>query len=211
MRPSPRLIVLAALGVSPAFLLTSCADDASGARTTLGTVQTTSYVVEPPITTTTTTTLPAGPSDGSQTSPNEQSYTVVAGDSVYGIARKHGITPEALANYNDWPEGIAHTLLPGDVVRIPPNSQVPSAGGSDTGGTGTSATPDDGSGSAPPETEPSGTGCTHTIVAGDNPTRVANKYDITVDELSNANVGNPAYQNFLIGSQLSIPANGNCP
>ena len=40
---------------------------------------------------------------------------------------------------------------------------------------------------------------------GDNPTRVANKYGITVDELAAANAGNPAYQNFLIGSSLVDP------
>jgi LysM repeat protein len=53
-------------------------------------------------------------------------------------------------------------------------------------------------------------GCTHTVESGDNPTRVANKYGVTVDELAAANAGNPAYQNFLIGSSLSIPANGTC-
>ena len=35
-------------------------------------------------------------------------------------------------------------------------------------------------------------------------------YGITVDELAAANASNPAYQTFLIGSSLSIPANGSC-
>ena len=134
MAVSPRLIAFAALGASPALFLTGCGDDASGARTTLGTVQNTSYVVEPPITTTTTTTLPSEVAPG-ETVPGEQSYTVVAGDSVYKIASLHGIAPDALANYNDWPEGIAHNLLPGDVVRIPPGSQAPGASSSSGGET----------------------------------------------------------------------------
>jgi LysM repeat protein len=209
MRFSPRTVAFAALALTPCALLTSCGDDAEGARTTLGTVQTTSYVVEPPVTTTTTTTLapdvPAG-----QVDPNEQQYTVQAGDSVYKIARMFGLTPDALANYNSWPEGIAHPLFQGDIVKIPPNSQVPSqtpatqapSGGS-TGGGSTG-------GGSTQTSAPSGAGCTHTVEAGDNPTRVAKKYNITVDELAAANAGNPAYQNFLIGSQLSIPANGTC-
>jgi LysM repeat protein len=206
MALSPRLIGFAALCASPALFLTGCGDDPAGARTTLGTVQNTSYVVEPPITTTTTTTLPTEVAPG-QTVPGEQSYTVVAGDSVYKIASLHGISPDALANYNDWPEGIAHNLLPGDVVRIPPGSQAPGAASSSGGDTSTSG---DETPATPTTAAEAGTGCSHTIVANDNPTRVAEQYDITVDELANANVGNPAYQNFLIGSQLSIPANGSC-
>jgi hypothetical protein len=48
------------------------------------------------------------------------------------------------------------------------------------------------------------------VVANDNPTRVANQYDVTLDELNNANVGNPAYTRFLIGDSINIPPNGNC-
>jgi LysM repeat protein len=203
----PRTLAFAALAASPVLSLASCGGDAEGARTTLGTVQTTSYVVEDPVTTTTTTTLPAVLPEG-EISPTEQSYVVVAGDSVYKIASKHGITPDALVNYNAWTDGINHPLFQGDVVKIPPNSKVPSAtpdtqapsgGGGGGGGDTTSQT-----------TTPAGVGCTHTVVEGDNPTRVAKKYGITVDELAAANAGNPAYQNFLIGSQLSIPANGTC-
>jgi len=206
----PRALAFAALAASPVLSLTSCGGDAEGAKTTLGTVQTTSYVVEDPVTTTSTTTIPSA-TPGGQVDPNEQIHVVVSGDSVYKIASLYGITPDALVNYNDWSEGINHFLQVGDQVKIPPNSQVPSAspatqapstgggGGGDTGG-GTTQT------SAPA----SGVGCTHTIVSGDNPTRVAKKYNITVDELAAANAGNPAYQNFLIGSSLSIPANGTC-
>lgn len=57
---------------------------------------------------------------------------------------------------------------------------------------------------------PPSTGCRHTVVVGDNPSRVAEEYGITVDELSAANIGNPVYQNFLIGWQLNIPIDGAC-
>jgi LysM repeat protein len=210
----PRTLAFAALAASPLLALTSCGDDAEGAKTTLGTVQTTSYVVEPPVTTTSTTTVPSALPEG-QVDPNEQIHIVVSGDSVYKIASTYGITPDALVNYNDWSDGINHPLFQGDEVKIPPNSQVPSqapateapstGGGGDTGGGDT-----DGGDTTATTAAPSGAGCTHTIVSGDNPTRVANQYNITVDELAAANAGNSAYQNFLIGSSLSIPANGSC-
>jgi len=212
MRFPPRALAFAVLAAAPLALLSSCGDDAEGAHTTLGTVQTTSYVVEEPVTTTTTTTLPSSIPEG-EVSPSEQAYTVVAGDSVYKIASLHGITPDALVNYNSWTDGINHPLFLGDIVKIPPNSKVPSAtpatqppssgGGGDAGG-------DTGGDTATETTAPAGAGCTHVVESGDNPTRVANQYGITVDELAAANAGNAAYQNFLIGSSLSIPANGTC-
>lgn len=210
----PRALAFAALAASPVLSLTSCGGDAAGAKTTLGTVQTTSYVVEPPVTTTSSTTLPEALPEG-QVDPNEQIHIVVANDSISKIASMYGITMEALINYNSWTEGINHFLGIGDQVKIPPNSKVPSASGSGSGGgsSGGSTGNTGGSTGGSGETEnsaPSGTGCTHTVVKNDNPTRVAKKYGITVEELAAANAGNPAYQNFLIGSSLSIPANGKC-
>ena len=203
----PRTLAFAALAASPVLSLTSCGGDAAGAKTTLGTVQTTSYVVEDPVTTTSTTTLPSATPEG-QVDPNEQIHVVVAGDSVYKIAALYGITPDALVNYNDWPEGINHPLFQGDQVKIPPNSEVPSAnagtqapsdgGGGDTGG-GTTET-----------TAAAGVGCTHVIVAGENPTKVAEHYGITLDELRAANANNPAINTFVVGQSLTIPPNGNC-
>jgi LysM repeat protein len=99
-------------------------------------VQNTSYVVEDPVTTTTTTTLPAVTPEG-QISEQEQIYIVVAGDSLSKIASLHGITLEALVNYNEWTDGIAHVILPGAEVRIPPFARVAgTATGGSTGSTG---------------------------------------------------------------------------
>ena len=64
-------------------------------------------------------------------------------------------------------------------------------------------------------TPPPSAGCLYTVVEGDNPTVVAGRFAITVDELSAANERNPIYQNFLIGHQLNIPNYGTqgnpCP
>jgi LysM repeat protein len=203
MAVPPRLYVYLALGAVPILFASGCGEDATGARTTLETVQNTSYVVEDPVTTTTTTTVAPTPGAG-QTAAGEQTYIVVAGDSVYKIAELHGVAPDVLANYNSWPEGVQHPLFLGDTVKIPPESLVPAATGSGSTDTG------EDEGSATQTTEATGAGCSHTIVAGDNPTRVANQYDVTVDELAAANAGNPVWNTFLIGSQLSIPANGSC-
>lgn len=216
MAISPRPSLISALvGGSLLLLLAGCSGEASGARTTIGTVQTTSYVVEDPVTTTTTTTLPSGVTvPGGEISPVEQSYVIVSGDSIYRIADLHGITPDVLINYNGWTDGLGHFLVVGETVKIPPNSKVPGTGSSDTGGGDTGVDTGGGdtgvdTGTSPPTSAAGGTACQHTIVAGENPSKVANKYGITVDELRAANPGG-VMDTFLVGAVLNIPSNGTC-
>lgn len=52
--------------------------------------------------------------------PAEQTYVVVAGDSLASIAARHGITLDVLVAYNQWTDD--HPLLVGELVRIPPTS-----------------------------------------------------------------------------------------
>lgn len=201
-------IVLAGLG---ALLLPACGSEDDNARSPLQPVQPTSYVTIEPATTTTTV-APANttiPPEGA-TDPNEQTYIIQAGDSVSRIASIHGITMEQLVTYNQWPDGINHMLVPGNEVKIPPGSKVPGSGGGSTGGGGT-ATPSGGTTAPSGTTAPQGEGCTHTVVAGDNPTRVAKKYGISVQVLEQANAGNPAWNHFQLGSTLNIPAGADCP
>jgi LysM repeat protein len=40
------------------------------------------------------------------------------GDTVYGIARKFGITPQALVAANGWSD-VNHSLYPGDTIVVP--------------------------------------------------------------------------------------------
>lgn len=197
---SPRLPLLAALAAASSLLVAGCGTEETGARTTLQPVQVTSYVVEDPVTTTTSTTVPTSIVGGMD--PNEQTYTVQRGDSVYRIAELHGIGPDVLAAYNVWAEGIQHPLQVGDVVKIPPGSKIPGVTSGDSGTSASGTTPATG-------TEAAGTGCQHTIVAGENPSKVAKKYGITVDELFAANPGG-VMDTFLVGAVLNIPANGDC-
>ena len=46
-----------------------------------------------------------------------QSYTIQPGDTLYGIARKHGVTPLEIARSNGLP--LAGTIYPGTVLSIP--------------------------------------------------------------------------------------------
>ncbi len=205
---SPRPFVLAALSVGPLVLLAGCGASASGARTTVQPVQPSSYVVQDPVTTTTTTTSPPNVTTPvGQISATEQIYTIVGGDSISKIAALHDISMDDLINYNGWTDGLNHFLAVGETVKIPPNALVPGTGTASTGGDTGSGVVDDGGGT-PAATAAPTEGCTHTIASGENPTRVANKYNITVDQLREVNPG--VIDTFLIGSTLVIPPGGDC-
>ena len=55
----------------------------------------------------------------------EQQYTVVAGDSLIGIAAMFGVAPDIIANYNVWFDCLDHPLFVGDTVLIPPGALIP--------------------------------------------------------------------------------------
>lgn len=202
---------LATLFGAGCLLLAGCGGDSGAeAREPLTPVQPTSYVtIEPE---TTVTTVPAAQTTvppGGAVVATEQIHTIQAGDSLSKIAGLYGITLDQLLQYNTIT--IDHFLGVGETLKIPPGAKAPGAaatadtsGTADTGDTTASVTtPSD-------ETEPAGEGCTHTIQAGDNPTRVAEQYDISVQVLEQANAGNPAYQNFLVGETLNIPSGADC-
>ncbi|MFW2332852.1 LysM peptidoglycan-binding domain-containing protein, partial [Ilumatobacter sp.] len=189
----------------PLLMAAGCGGtSATGAQATMARIQPTSFVELPPATTTTTTTISAEEIAASGISPVEQTYTIQRGDSISRIATIHDITMEQLVNYNSWSDGLNHFLVVGDPVKIPPGAKIP-------GSTSASAAPTDDTGGddSSSEDESSGDGCTHTIVQGENPSRVASKYDITVDELRAANPGG-VMDSFLIGATLQIPPNGSC-
>lgn len=211
MQSRTRALAVAMAAAAPLLLVTACGGGGTDAGTSgnLTPIQGSSYVtIEPATTTTTTTTLP-GESSGlepGQTSPQEQQYTVQSGDSVFKIASLFGLSADIVANYNQWPEGIQHAIFPGDIVRIPPDSQVPDLGGSTDTGDPTDALVDDTS-----TDEPSADGecpTTYVIQAGDTSRiRVADQFGITFEQMDAANVNTPGYSAFVVGTPITIP----CP
>jgi len=198
-------LVFAAFGVGPLLLAAGCGDSSGdGAGSLLTPIQPSSYVTIEPATTTTTTTIPfvAGGEAG-EISPVEQTYIVVAGDNLFKIATLYDITVDVLVNYNGWTDGTDHLLLAGDAVLIPPNSLIPGTGTGSSGAGDSDAT-------SPGDDGDDGGGCTHTISAGENPTKVANMYDLTYDQLQAANPFMDFSTTFVVGDVLTIPAEGNC-
>lgn len=220
MRSKSRVLTVAVAAVVPLLVVTACGGEGTDAGTSnnLTPIQGSSYVTIEPATTTTTTTLPPGQEgDGPEPgtiSPSEQTYTVQSGDSVFKIATLYGITADVLANYNSWPEGIQHSIFPGDVVRIPPDSQVPDLGGETAEGPTDGATDGATDGEATGDTSTDETATdgecptTYVIQAGDTSRiSVAEKFDITFEQMDAANVNTPGYSNFVVGTPITIP----CP
>jgi LysM repeat protein len=215
MRSLLRPVGVIALGLSPAILISACGDgDDETSNTPVVAIQETSYVVKEPATT--TTTLPPDLSADGAISSVEQLYTIEAGDAVSSIANKFGITMEELANYNEWPEGISHPIYPGEEIRIPPNSKIPSAAEADEDETDDTADTSDETDSTEADTEstdapPSGSGddCepgSYTITADDTTRlKVAEKFDVTVEALDAANANTSGYSGFYPGLQIVIP------
>jgi LysM repeat protein len=209
MQLTPRAVMFAAFGVGPLLLAAGCGGpSANGARVTLANIQPTSFVEIAPASTTTTTTISQEQIDESGISPVEQSYTIVAGDSISKIASLHGITNDQLISYNQWADGIEHLLIPGQTVLIPPDSKIPGTG---TGtGTGTETDPTDEATAEDDGVEDLGEGCTHTIEAGEFPNKVARQYEITYEQLQAANPSMDMTTTFPVGAVLVIPPEGTC-
>jgi LysM repeat protein len=209
MTPRTRALITVAFAVIPIGLISACGTTTSGgegSRATLQYTPATNYGLKEPATTTTTTTtlVPVAPPVGG-TSPDEQMHTIAAGDSLFKIAGQYDVTPELICTYNGWPDCIdpPHLLLPGDQILIPPGSQVPGAAG---GSSETDTIDSDTDGAAAEEQ----IACQHTVVAGDTPIRISERYDVGLRELELANLANPAWNHFQIGSSINIPASGTC-
>ena len=216
MRSKSRVLTVAAVAVLPLLLVTACGGDGTdaGSSNNLTPITGSSYVTIEPATTTTTTTLapgetPDGPEPGS-VSPQEQIYVVQPNDGPAKIANLYGITMEQLFAYNAWPEGDQHVFLVGEEVRIPPNSQVPGAAAPTTvppaGGETAEPTDDE---TTDGETATDGECPTTYVIQSGDTTRigVADKFGITYEQMDAANVNTPGYQNFIVGTPITIP----CP
>jgi LysM repeat protein len=197
-----------------ALVLASCGSDTgSGAvastQVDLDTAAT-NYIVKDPVTTTiaplVTEIDPVDPvASGSQV------YVVQSGDYPLKVADQFGVPLEDLFAFNGWATG-SEFPFPGQDVKIPPGA-LSAAVATDPAGP---ATEDDSVAAAPVgETIPdSGSNCPagqYTIEASDTArTKVADKFDVTVDALDAANAGTSGYGAFYPGLKIVIPAKADC-
>ena len=194
-----------------ALFLASCgADDSAATQSTIDlSAASTAFVVRPPATT-------APPTDSvaaGEVVTTEQEYVVQAGDYPLKVTEMFGVSLDDLVAYNEW--GSANEFPgPGTTIKIPPGGTAP---GATEPAESTDTATDNGTDTAteaPAATIPdAGDNCgegTYVIVAGDIPSRVADKFDVTLDALNAANAGTPGYAGFVVGIEIVIPAKADC-
>ena len=193
--------------VGAALLFSACGGSPTATSTTAVNLGSSAFATLPPTQSTTIPAVTTLPAEGS-TSAVAQEYTVVAGDVPVNVAKRFGITLEALSLANVDTPGYGSFFV-GLVIKIPEGALVP--GPTTTAAPSTATTPSDGGTPALTTTvAPDSNGCTpgtHTIADGDLPGTVAQKYDVTVAQLDAANANTKGYKNFIVGVKIVIP----CP
>lgn len=153
-------------------------------------------------------------------------YTIQPGDVPVNVASDFGTTVEELAALNGWATCVVTSCpefpFPGETIRVPGGTPAATAPASAEGGTDAPAVPDVGTDPATdpgegetgePIPEPAGDSCdagSYTIADGDFEGRVADNFDITVEELRAANAQTADYNVFYVGLEIVIPARDNC-
>lgn len=170
-----------------ATVLSACGSDPMATATTLRPLTSTNYATTPPSVVTTV--------DPANTLPPPMTYTIVSGDSMYGIAAKFGTSAEDIASYNSWADGILHPLSPGMVILIPPTATNVSTTlpglpiPTDT----EAPTPEPGQGK-------------YTVQAGDSLSRIASMWGVEVSALLAANGWVDIGVVIIPGDEINIPA-----
>ena len=144
-------------------------------------------------TTPTTTTNTTTTKTNAATTTSHHTYTVVAGDSLYGIAYRHGVSPSSLMAANGL--AITSVILPGQQLNLPAGATTP------TTTTNTTTTKTDAA---------TTTSHTYTVVAGDSLYGIAYRHGVSPSSLMAAN-GLAITSVILPGQQLNLPAGATTP
>ena len=194
--------------VGGALLVSACGDSPTATSTTAVNLTSSAFATLPPTQSTTIPAVTTLPAEGSL-SPVGQEYTVVAGDVPVNIAKRYGITVDALNLANADTPGYSSFYVD-LVIKIPEGAIVPAPTTATAAPAPVTPTSDAGTPALTTTVAPDSNGCTpgtHTIVEGDLPGTVAKKYDVTVAQLEAANVNTKGYKNFIVGVKIVIP----CP
>jgi LysM repeat protein len=203
---------LVPVGIGAALLMSACGNSSAASTTTAVNLESTNYHTLPPTESTAprTTKVPGGtggstpvnttPQGG--TNPAEQSYTIGPKDVPYTVANKFGVTVDALALANAGTTGYG-AFYPGLVIKIPAGAKVPPA----------TTTPPTTPGQTTTTLKGGASNCgqgTYVIKAGDLPGKVAANFNLTVQQLADANVNTPGYKGFIVGTKIIIPPKTGC-
>lgn len=185
-----RPIVISAVSLG---LLAACGGDSATTATTMKPLTSTNFATVPPVDETTTTVA-------ANQVPEQQVYTIQAGDFLSKIATQFGVTIEDIVAYNEWADGVNHVLIPGAEILIPGGGTPPA----DPAG-GTTTVPVTG-GQTTTTAAAVATGATYTVEAGDYLAGIAEKFDTTVDAIVAANGWAGPDQLIYPGMEIKLPA-----
>ncbi len=207
-----------ALGTGLLLTLASCGDNGGSAESaTTVTIQPTSYVTR--VQATTTTEPVSNTADEEGRSQVEQSYTVEAGDYPVLVATMFDVPLDELTAFNKWESDYSDFPPIGETVRIPPGAKFVGEDTTDTTEAATDSTDDstdDGGTDTETTTESTAGGpCDpgeYTVEAGDYPIIVADKFDVSLEELTQYNHWTPPdYLDFpSVGETVRIPPPADC-
>ncbi len=201
--------------------LAACGDGDDASPATEVEIKPSSFVTTPS-TIAAPTTAPGAPAgEPGDTSPTEQIHVVQRGEFLSGIAADYEVDMEDIAEYNNWSDGTSHALFPDDQVRIPPGGVIPSPEDEDAEEE-TESTEEDASGQAgdeesetteeeeDPELCPDGERQGHYTIQETDTTRVgvAERLNVTVQQLDEANANTPGYGGFFPGLEILVPCGG---
>ena len=197
--------------VSSALVLVaaSCSDEDPDTASSVVEIAPSAYEVQELATTT------AAPVDTTPTadgrSPVEQAYIVQEGDYPVIIAELYDVDIDELRNYNGWASDYSDFPQAGGTVRIPPNAKFIDPNATTTS---TAEEEDDEATESTDEGEETGTTAegdcepagSYVIEEGDNPTLIAEKFDVTLEALTSANGWASDYSDFPnVGASIVIP------
>jgi LysM repeat protein len=178
----------------------------SSSDTTLGPLGSTQYKTIPTTSTTVTggsaaSTPPTLPTGGAAT------YTIVAGDYLYGIAKKLNCTADKLVNENAWPDGLNHPLNPGDTLSIPPGCSGAGATTTQTTQAGSGVTVSGGNSTGTTTGKTIAAGASYTVKSGDTLVGIAKQFGTTAQSIVAANGWSDGLSHVIYpGLKIKLPA-----